>query len=89
MIPLADFVRMPKGATQTYLLESGDESPFLKKLATYCARAHAKIEYDIWLCIRARDDRVQRMIVCKIVIAGRKRKRRSLDREISHDPQRE
>ena len=35
MIPLADLVRMPKGTMQTYIIDTGDESYFLKKLSTY------------------------------------------------------
>lgn len=78
MIGLSEFVRMPKGATQTYLLSSGEESPFLKKLSTYANRANARIEHDMWLCVRIKDDTVQRMVVCKVVKAGNKlvRKRR-------------
>ncbi len=81
MMPLSDFVRMPKGSTQTFLLNSGEESYFLKKLATYSARAKAKVEYDMWLCIRVRDDIVQRMAVCKVVTQGKELRRKRVKRE--------
>lgn len=76
MIPLADLVRMPKGTVQTYLLNSGEESYFLKKLSTYVARAKAKVDHDMWVCIRLRDDTVSRMVVCKVIKPGKKLQRK-------------
>ena len=77
MIPLKELVRMPKDTTQTYLLDPGDETYFLKKLATYCSRAKASVEHDIWLAVRMRDDTVRRLVVCRVIQAGEKRKRRA------------
>ena len=75
MIPLADLVRMPKGTMQTYIIDTGDESYFLKKLSTYSTRAKSKTEHDIWLCIRRRDNFVQTMAQVKVIRQGRKLKR--------------
>ena len=76
MIPLADIVRMPKGTTQTYLLDAGDESYFLKKLSTYAMRAGAKVEHSIWLCVRLKDHLVQNMVQVSVIRQGSKLKRK-------------
>lgn len=73
---LAKLVRMPKGTTQTFLLQPGEESYFLKKLSTYAFRANAKVAHDMWLAVRLSDDTVQRMVVVKILRPGKKLKRR-------------
>ncbi len=76
MIPLSDIVRMPKGTIQTYLLDAGDEPYFLKKLSTYAMRAGAKVEHDIWLCVRLKDHTAQNMVQVSVIRQGKKLKRK-------------
>lgn len=76
MIPLSNLVRLPKGTVQTYLLDAGDDSYFLKKLSTYATRANAKVEHDFWLCVRRRDNFVQTMVQIKVLRQGKKLKRK-------------
>lgn len=76
MTPLSELIRKPKGTLETYFLEPGTESYFLKKLSTYALRARAKVDYDVWVSLRLRDDTVQRMVVVKIIRPGRRIKKR-------------
>ncbi len=76
MTPIAEFIRKPKGTTETYLLPPGEESYFLKKMATYALRAKARVAHDVWLAVRLSDDTVQRMIVVKVLKPGKKLKKR-------------
>lgn len=75
MISLSQLVRMPKGTTQTYLLAKDEESYFLKKLSTYALRTNAKVTHDVWMCVRLKDDFVQRMVTVMVLKPGRKIKR--------------
>lgn len=77
MITLSQLVRMPKGTTETYLLDQLDnESYLLKKLSVYALRAKAKVTHDVWICIRTSDDSVRRMVTCTVAKQGKKLKSR-------------
>lgn len=76
MISLAELVRMPAGTVQTYVVEPAEVPAFLKKLTTYANRAQARVTHDIWLCVRLADDKSARMIICKVIRAGRQKRKR-------------
>lgn len=77
MISLAELVRMPAGATETYLLAPNEtEQTLLKKLSTYARRARAKVDHRVALVVFLDNDAVRRMVVCSVIKQGVKRKKR-------------
>lgn len=75
MIPLSELVRLPVETKETYTMYDGELPYFLKKLSTYSIRANARIHHRIATVIWDDSDTVSRMVVCKVVKAGKKRRR--------------
>ena len=70
-LPLKDFVVMPVGTVETYLLpDQVSETDFLNALRTYAFRRKTIVTYKRYFCFSPDDNIVQRMVVAKIEKTG-------------------
>lgn len=75
MITLNELVRMPVGSKEMYTMYRGEESYFLKKLATYAFRAGAKVHHKSASVVWDDEDTIDRIVVVKVLKPGKKLKR--------------